>query len=476
MSQLYLLCGSSGCGKSTLMKSLAATRSFSVDPTLHEGFVNEEIDPETNAIRAPKYSERDVREKRDEIDDIIHVDRITKETHDICYVLNSVRYGLKSSEISELLDQGLNAFAVVSDLKAIRELKDIFPGRTKAVYVSSAIDADKLRRIQAERLGFSPDAEQKDMLRRHFMKTSAAARLGWWDRVSECLSELESDWHAYATDAYSTEIRIARIRATHTKYVQHIALFDHVVLNYSEGKPEEMSDQLRSIISSDEHRARARTPPIFVVSAASGAGKGTLMEAMNFMGGDSIRIVSKLAMREPRDMDRRDGMIALQRGLEDPVPEWPDWWEEDMIQTAEQGEFPPEYDLRWEFHKRRKGEAATSTWYAVSSREIWRNLRDGVPQILVSNLDEIDTFRELWPEHTVSIYLHRLVSDQENRKYQMDKWRDDPSQAEARVKERADVHRMFIRKAASIDHILLNTSYEEDLYDQLFHLITYYSS
>lgn len=476
MAYLYLLCGASGCGKTTLMNSMAAITKCSVDPSFHDVFEEQEIDPVLRLVRAPKYSERQVRRKRDEIDDIIHEDNITRETHGVCYVLNSVKYGFKPKEIEQLLTNDLNAVAIVSDLRAIRMLKDHFGDHARAVFVSSAIDADKLRRIQQERWGFAPDDKQKSILGTHFVKINAAARLGWWDRVSECVNDLEQDWHAYATDAKSTEIRIARIRATHIRYIEHIHLFDHVILNYSEGNPAEMNSQLRNIILATKPRInRASLAPIFVVAAASGAGKGTLMETLNFIGGDRIRIVSKLAKRRPKAVDRRDGMIALLRERGDPEPDWPPWWDSSDIDVARTGEFPDAYDLRWEFHNRARGGASTGTPYAISNAEVARNTEAGIAQVFVSNMGQFQTFRELWPNQVVFLYLHRLVSEQENREYQMGKWKDDRSQAEARIRERETVHGEFIKRAGEFHHVLLNTSYEEDLYDQMFNLLSNYN-
>jgi hypothetical protein len=355
----------------------------------------------------------------------------------------------------------------VSDLRSIRHLKHHFGEQARAAFVSSALDAEKLRRIQQERWGFCPDDDQKLILSTHFVRINAAARLGWWDRVSDCVNDLEQDWHAYATDAKSTEIRIARIRATHIRYIEHINLFDHVILNYSEGKPEEMQRQLSNIIvSQDKIKKKRSKTPIFVVAASSGAGKGTLMEMLNLIGRDRIRVASKLAKREPKPQDRMDGMIALWRKDEDPEPQWPSWWTSSMVGIAKTGDFPSEYDMRWKFH---------NVEYAVASIEIIRNLEDGKPQIFISNMGQFERFKNRWSENIVFLYLHRLVTDKDNRDYQMEKWKDNPSQAEERIRERAIVHEDFIHNVADFNHVLLNTSYEEDLYDQMFHLISDYS-
>lgn len=295
-----------------------------------------------------------MRHKPGEVDDITHVEKIRLGEVDVAYVINNVRYGIKVDLIRELLQQGLNPVIVLSDLRVVRRMKEIFGTQAKALYVSSAIDADKLRRIQRERVGFSPTEEQKSDLAYHFARTLAAARLGWWDRVSGCMDDLETYWHAYATDAHSTEIRAQKIRAFHIRYIEHISLFDHVILNYSEDKPEEMTIQGKNLLQHlDEYEPfkQKSYPPIFVVAAASGAGKGELMETLQFIGGDHVVITSKLAKRHYKEDDKRDGMVALFRKPDAPAPEWPSGWSQEMVQIAKQGEFPQAYDLQWEFHK-----------------------------------------------------------------------------------------------------------------------------
>jgi guanylate kinase len=461
-ARLYILSGASGCGKTWLLNSITAHNE-------------EQIDPEIRAIRAPKFSERKVREKKGEVDDITHMSEIHLGNVDIAYIINNVKYGIKLDPIRQLLDKELNPFIILSDFRVVRELKRRFGDLAKALYVSSAIDAERLRRIQRERMGFSPTDKQKNVLAYHFARTSAAARLGWWDRVSDCMTDLEEDWHAYATDARSTEIRAQKIRAFHIRYIEHVHMFDHVILNYSENKPEEMTTQARHLIQGIDNVEQYNTkksPPVFVVAAASGAGKGTLMEMLHFIGRDSVRITSKLAKRAPKQEDRRDGMIALVRNSNEPIPEWPEWWNPEMKEYGTRGEFPPEYDIKWEFHK--SGTESIGTQYAVSNTEIQRNINEGMPQIFVSNIEQFANFRRLWPNNVVFIYLHRLVSEHENREFQMRKWKDDRLVAEARIAEKQDVHDSYIRNIAEFDHVLLNTDFQEDLYDQMFRLLEFY--
>jgi guanylate kinase len=463
---LYVLTGASGCGKTTLLNRLCPSEVGAVDPLLR-------------TAKCPKYSERERRPEKDGVvDDITHVDRIDLKDFDIAYVINNTKYGIRLCDIERLLNEGTNPIVILSDLRVIRRLKDAFGNRARALYISSSIDADRVRRLQLERYGFQPTAEERSVLSYHFERIAAAARLGWWDRVSGSIANLEVDWRAYAPDARSTDIRVQRIRAFHIRYIEQLHFFDHVILNYSEGKPDEMVQQARNIItdSSDlsERMSERVYPPIFVVAAASGSGKGTLMEMLNLMGRDRIAITSKLAKRDFRPEDKRDGMIALRRRAGDPPPEWPTWWTPAMIESAKQGQFPTEYDISWEFHKGSEGDIATH--YAVSSHEIQGNLDKGVPQIFVSNIQMFSQFRDRWPRNVVFLYLHRLSSDHDDREYQMRKWADAPRTAEVRIAEKRKVHQDYIDRIAEFDHVLLNTWFEEDLYDQMFNLIEHYET
>ena len=130
----------------------------------------------------------------------------------------------------------------------------------------------------------------------------------------------------------------------------------------------------------------ASKAPLFVVNAASNAGKGTMMEMLNLIGSDRVQILSKIVKRNRKQNDKNDGMLPIGTP-ESPLEwwdEWPDWWSDEMISTAKRGHFPKEYDFDWSFHGK-------SVQYAVSDQEITRNLGENRAQIVISNTDQIDT-------------------------------------------------------------------------------------
>lgn len=444
---LYIISGASGCGKTTLLNSICSNK----------------LRKELKTVKAPKFSERKVRDKDD---DIIHDPKIEIGEYDIAYFMNGNKYGIKIKETIELLDKGLNPFIILSDLRVVRRLKSILGERVRSLYIASAIDTKRLQMIQEKRHHFSPTVEQQKKLARQFNRLNSAARLALWRRVFECVGELNNDWDEFIPEVQSTEIRAQRIRTFHARYIDNLELFDHVILNYTEKKPSEMTDQVRNIIihgkQFEPYRREKAYPPIFILAAASGAGKGTLMEMLNLIGSDRISMTSKMAKRNKKAHDKRDGMIAI----------------------GEDGIFPKGYDIRWEFHKPiidedNKDKSVNTNQkfkgveYAVSRTEIEKNIISKKPQIFVSNIQQFHRFRKFHKNHCVFLYLHRLSSAEEIKNFQY-KVCHSKEEAEARLKEIEKVHKDYIENIAQFHHVLLNTTYPEDFYDQMFELLEYY--
>jgi len=424
---LYILTGASTSGKTTLLNNI-----------LENGY----------AMKAPKFAERI---SRGPDDDIIHFDNIEKSNCDVLYVINGKRYGIDTKLIKDEIKKGMDLFVILSDLRVIRRLKSEFEDHAKAIYISSAIDEENVVKEQAKRNTFIPTEKQKEELHTQFNRLKSASKLELWPKVVDCMGELLDSWKDALPESKSTEIRARKIRAFHSRYIDNIALFDHVILNYHE--PEEMTKQAVGIINyykKNPNTKKKETPVIFMVSAASGAGKGTLMECLNIMGSYQISIVSKMGQREGKKNDKRDGMIAI----------------------GAANEFSPEFDWRWEFHK---GNNFKGVRYAVSITEIEKNIQDGKPQIFISNLGQIEKAKKLFGNKMVFIYLHATRTEEEIGTFQYANCKT-REEAEKRIGEIYDVHKSYINDIANIDHVLLNTTYEEDLYDQMFRLIEHYKN
>jgi len=183
---------------------------------------------------------------------------------------------------------------------------------------------------------------------------------------------------------------------------------------------------------------------------------GTMIDqdiSLAFSVEGKIAITSKMAKRAAKDHDKRDGMKAIGPG----------------------GEFPIDYDIRWVFHKSDDDKEYSGTEYAVSSKEIKRNVDKKMPQIFVSNMQQFNTFRERFGNRVIFLYLHRLSLADEIKEFQY-KVCATPEEAEIRIGEIQNVHQNYIDQITDFHHVLLNTTYPEDLYDQMFQLIQCYKN
>jgi ribose 1,5-bisphosphokinase PhnN len=369
---------------------------------------------------------------------------------DIRYVINGFKYGLRIGDVEAQLASGKNVAVILSDFRVIRRLKERFGANAVALYVSSEIDPAKLLKIHGQRHQFSPSADQKSSLYKQFSRLKSAAELQTWNRVFEFASDFVEAWRDYIPDSKSAQIRAQKIRTFHDRYIENIALFDHVVLNYRE--PGDMLTQYRSLVGYYRFASPSgiSLPVFFVVAASSGAGKGVMMEALRKIGSDRVAVVPKMARREPKEGDAEDGMI--------PIGSSP---------------FPDEFDFRWSFHK---GKESSGTEYGISSSAVKDNLARGRHQIVVSNMGQFDNFRQRYGDRVVFIYLHRVQTQEamEDREYKRCKTREE---ARDRIAEVRTVHEEYLTRIAEFRHVLLNTTdYAEDLFDQMFRLIEHYDS
>lgn len=492
----YILVAASAVGKSALMRQM-------IDDKLWVG--------------VSKYSTRDVRYKDGETDDVVEmdscqikelsgeaaatlrVDRIAK-LKELCggnkgvvYYKNGNFYGIRTEEVLEKLEEN-NVVAIISDFNVIRQLKnnEKLRNRVRVLYIASTIDERKLleRFKKREAIKFDTDSENQRIAIKKIQSLcsvlGSATRLSYMDRIEEVMPLLNEEWNNILPYFETIKTRGANIRMLYNQYIDNIALIDYAILNFYD--LEYMYNQTRNIIKNEQVYQRAMHPPVFIVCAAPSSGKATLMEIVGDLGevNGNIRIVHKYAKRASREgTDGRDGMIAI----------------------GKEGEFDNyiinrENIWEWTFHKNE--DSTEGTQYAVDRSEIDKNVSDGVAQIFISNMSQIETARKYYPDNVVVLYLH-ATHETETRNHIDQKCRLDivkrimdeigGSEKEAfdilknsavyqrklsedidtKLAEIKQVHNSFLEYNHQIDHVLLNTGTREDLVAQMNNLINYYT-
>lgn len=491
----YILVAASAVGKSALMRQM-------VDEKLWIG--------------VSKYSTRDVRYKDGENDDVVEMDshqlkklseneavklrvnRITKlkelcgGNKGIVYYKNSNFYGIQIEEVLEKLNNN-NVVAIISDFHVIKLLKENeqLRDQVKVLYIASTIDErELLKRFKSrEAVKFDTDSESKQLAIKNIQSLcsvlGSATRLSYMDRIEEVMPLLNEEWNTILPYFETIKTRSANIRMLYNQYIENISLIDYAILNFYD--LEYMYNQVRNIINNVRVDRNIQYPPVFMVCAAPSSGKATLMEIVGDLGevNNNIRITRKYAKRAPRERtDGRDGMIAIG-------------------EDGHFGDYITGNDNIWEWKFHKKEKKSEGTRYAVSKAEIEKNISEGIAQIFISNMSQIEIAREYYPNNIVVLYLHathetetknhiaekckldmiKMITNEvgccENEAVELLKYNDTYQRKLnedicSKLKEIQEVHNSFLRHNHQIDHVLLNTGTREDLVAQMTNLIKYY--
>lgn len=388
-ARLYIISGSSGSGKTELLSLIQNQATF-------------------KAVVAPKYSNRD--ERKGEFDDIRHVDRINDEEYTFVYPMNNYTYGIKAEEIADLLGQGYNVFIVLSDLRIVEELKQFFGSIAVSLYIYRNLSPDQLKKVLEER--------------------ESARGIKQDDTVPF---------------ARQRQTRLNRLYLMQRQYVDNITLFDHVILNTR--KSQDLLQQVTKLIGGYEkglvHKGM-KGPVIFLIAAAPGAGKRTLMSAMYDLGQRLITVVEKATTR-PKHDDDGDEIFHV-----------------DEIN-------PDKFDINYVFHDQ-------YTEYGIETARMWQNLSEGRSQILITNMQQFHKFHENFGPLIVCVYLHAtLTRKQLKQLFELQvKRHGDKEKAKRKVKELDNIHQDYIDNIAEFQHVLLNTLEKEDFWEQMLRLIRFY--
>lgn len=487
MNFLYILVAASATGKGVLLNQMTK-----------EGFW----------IKAPKYSTRDNRGIDDDIisidsKDILNINekeiRIARIQYlrNICgkgkgivYYKNNNIYGIDIDDICHKLSSHTIAI-IISDFHVIKKLKNDnrLLGKIKVVYLASSIDERELldRYKKREGIDFLTHSNNTEKIAHKINEMSSillsASRLKYLSKIEQVLPLLNEQWNNYLPYFDTIKTRSFNIRMLYNRYIDNIHEIDYVILNFYD--LEFMFQQMRNILMHPKSKRKVNTPPVFMVCAATSSGKATLMEIVGDLGNinNNIVITKKYAKRASRSTDGRDGMIAIEKdgNFNKFIHNSKDIW-------------------KWSFHN-------STTEYAVDHSEIRNNINNGIAQIFISNMEQIQSAKRFYQDNIVVLYLHathetkttehierkrceeilnRVNQLQDNKNNSLDyllkKIREDSDLYSAfcdAVKndkeEIKSVHNAFLSYNINIDHVLLNTGTREDLVEQMINLINYYT-
>lgn len=433
-----------------------------------------------------------------------YIEEYCRDTGDerkgIVYHLNTNLYAFNFQEIITCL-QSNNGVIICSDFDTIRMLKNnpVFGEFIRVVYIASSMDEQVLlkrykNRVGSEEQNFSISQDKLNLIENYINLILSAARIGHYEKIEQTVPLLNETWNSMLK-YYSTICnRKEKIRLLFNQYIENISVIDHVILNFYD--LEYMYEQMRQVISQKDGISSTIAKvkcPIFMVCAAPSSGKGTLMEIVSDLGkvnGNLVQI-KKYAKRAANPLtDRRDGMIPI--GADGKF--------EDYIKE--------EFIWKWTGHKKTsKTQVSTEKEYAVDLNEIRSNMYANKCQIFISNFDEIEKARTLFPNNLVVLYLH-ATHDTETRKHierkrQMEIRKsiqhklphgselsdneitvifNEPSnyemykkRVEADLSEIKSTHYQYIKHIAQVDYVLLNTGTQDDLISQMLKILKNYT-
>ncbi len=380
-SKIYILVGGAGSGKTTLLNLVKESSSIkSQIPT--------------------KYSTRDKRGKEDDIEKI----SFSKlSSFRFVYSMQDNFYGFKQEDLIEPLKKGLNVFIIISDLRTIREMQAFFGELVIVLYIFRNMTQEEFELILKERKKGKKEKSNK-----------------------------------------SENIRKNRLYLIQRQYIENITTFDNVILN-RKNNSSEMLEQVKNIVnnSSNNHFTKNKKGPvIFLIAAASGAGKRTLMNAMWNLGRKSITVIKKETNRD-KQLGDGDEIIPGVKDLKE-----------------------KNYEITYPFNE---------NLYGIDTEQIWDNLKLGLPQIVITNMQQFEKFKQIFGNLTVNIYLHSTRTKEEILEFQTKKLKSE-EKAIRKVQKIDVVHSDYIENISKFRHILLNTIEKEDLWDQMFNLINSYKA
>ena len=238
--------------------------------------------------------------------------------------------------------------------------------------------------------------------------------------------------------------RIEKIKTIHRKYIENTYLFNSAVINIYKTNDNNsiaiLKDQLVNLYNRDNRKLRSLSGSparILLIVGASFSGKDELVNAMMQIEPSKIALYRKATTR-PKNKKDKDELIHLKS-------------------------IPKSYDVIYE---------KNGFSYGLSTKKIWSELsKEKIVLIIVSDLDSIEKLKKEFYDVCSVIYLHSNVEKEE-----LEEARKTMSEKEftKRKNSIAELLKVYFGNMNIFDHVLLNTSESEDLYDQAFNILDFY--
>lgn len=256
----------------------------------------------------------------------------------------------------------------------------------------------------------------------------------------EKIRKIEKERKGEKPDFAETETRINKVNTVLRKYIDNTSLFNYTILNI--GSIEVFYKQIDQIIQDNVHdgsivKSNLR---LFIIVGSTLSGKDEMVRAMQQMAVEKVRLYIKLTNRPVMDDDKGE--------------------------LSHVNEMPENADVVYE----KNGHT-----YGIVSSEIWHQLSQGKSILLVVSDDRaINALKAKFRNICTVIYLHANLTKERIIEYlQANGYKE--REIEKRVEAMDEIFDFFVSQLSSFSHVLLNTSEKEDLYDQVFNILDYYT-
>lgn len=240
-----------------------------------------------------------------------------------------------------------------------------------------------------------------------------------------------------------TNKRIEKIKSIHRKYISNTYLFDNAIINIykrnNQNSIDDLSVQVKQVYNLNEsNRGNFNsTARILIIAGASFSGKDELVNALIQIEPSKVSAYRKGTSRKKKSTDNNE-LLHLKK-------------------------LSNRYDIQYE----KNGHS-----YGIDTDEVWKILaKEKIVILVLSDLKSIVKLKEKFKNIVSSIYLHSNIDQDQLNEAKKTLPKDEFSK---RSESSSSLKKTYINNLSVFDHVLLNTSEPEDLYDQAFNILDNY--